>query len=463
MAVATWGRTLGTAVGTGVVVGAGQLGVAYGLGILRWDDDLGRPTWHAQLTWLCLMASVSVIAGATAGRWSARRWALPDGLPVRLIASLAAAVGGVIMVPLVLHPARTAHVAEPGSPELTAVLAVAAGLVVGVIAAVAVLSLPTVAGNITATITWLWTAALVSAVWTIGRGEVWGSAHLGLLPAAGAWIPVVMLVIPGLIAVTVAAVARFGGSGPVLVSVSGLAGPALVATAYVVGAPGGGEQSTTYRYALVAVTVAAALSVVVAVARRPAGGLRLPWRSAPEPATAPTDGTVAAPAAQEPRSGAHRHPAWAGAAEGSGAPEQADPADTAGGAEDRTERPDWTTGPPETGGPDRSGGPHGAGDPDAPGAPGSADHGGWAAEPDEADPTRPGATDPRATRPGATGAGGVPPSDPDPEAPTRRGGRRGRRRGQDAGEPAVPAGDSDYVDWVRALGGGTGGGSRTDG
>ena len=51
--------TLGVCVGAGVLAGAGQLGVGYGLGILRWDRDFTSDTWHTQLAWVAFVAAVA--------------------------------------------------------------------------------------------------------------------------------------------------------------------------------------------------------------------------------------------------------------------------------------------------------------------------------------------------------------------------------------------------------------------
>lgn len=271
MAVRTWAGALGSAAGTGVAAGAGQLGLAYGLGIVRWNADFTESAWHFQVTWLALLAAVAVIVGAAVGRWSGTRSGAEHS-PPRLIIALAAAIGAAVMIPLVWHPARAALMDEMGSPALIAVIATAVGLLLGVVAATAAMWVPPVAGNVAATCMWLWLAAALSAAWTIGRGDAWGTARPGLLPAAGTSIPLLLLGVPALIALIVAAVARFGGSRPVPVAVSGATGPAVLAAAYVIGAPGGGVQATAYRYALVAVAVGGAVSVLVALVRRPAGG-----------------------------------------------------------------------------------------------------------------------------------------------------------------------------------------------
>ena len=74
MAVRTWANTLGVGAGAGLLAGAGQLGIGYGLGIVRWDRDFPTPgPWHAQLAWIAFLTVVAVVAGGYAGSWAARR------------------------------------------------------------------------------------------------------------------------------------------------------------------------------------------------------------------------------------------------------------------------------------------------------------------------------------------------------------------------------------------------------
>ncbi len=286
MAVRTWANALGIAVGAGALAGAGQLGIGYGLGILRFDQDFptGAP-WAAQLAWVTFLASAAVIGGTLAGAWHARRLAVAPTPAVRAALAVAAAVGATVMIPLLVRPAGATHLAESGNPRVAVALAAAAGLLAGVVAAYAVLAFPAVSGNVITYVLWLWVAGLVSAAWTLGQGASWGTARLGLLPGTGAWVPVVLLLPPALIALAVAAIARFGGSDKRAVAASGVAGPLLLGFAYLVSGPSSGSQSTAYRYALIAVAAGLAVSVLVGVVRRPTR--KPPPEPAPAPAPAP--------------------------------------------------------------------------------------------------------------------------------------------------------------------------------
>jgi hypothetical protein len=68
MAYRTWGRVLLAALGVALLAGAGQLGFAYGLGIVRFARDF-EPVpsqWTAQLAWVAWFAMTAAIVGALA-------------------------------------------------------------------------------------------------------------------------------------------------------------------------------------------------------------------------------------------------------------------------------------------------------------------------------------------------------------------------------------------------------------
>jgi len=258
--------TLGVAVGAGVLAGAGQLGVGYGLGILRWDRDFTADAWHTQLAWVAFLSAVAVIGGAAAGR--TRAGGRVTGIGARAALVAAGTLGSLIVLPLVIRPAGASRLAESGDPRLIAAMTAGVGLGVGVVAAAVVLSVPVVSGNIVTSVAWVWLAGIGSAVWTLGRGASWGTARLGLLPGTGVWIPVVLFGALLVISGAVAGLARLGGNDPRFTAASGAAGPALIAAAYLIAGPGSGAAAQAYRYALIAVVIAAAASVLIAVVRR---------------------------------------------------------------------------------------------------------------------------------------------------------------------------------------------------
>ncbi len=287
MAVRTWANTLGIGAGAGLLTGAGQLGIGYGLGILRWDQEFATSEpWHAQLTWIAFLSGVAVVAGGYAGAWHARRIRLSPTPAVRAALALAAGVGAAVVLPLVIRPAAASHPAEGGDPRVSVALTAAAGLLIGVIAAFAALTVPAVSGSLVTTILWVWIVALIGAASTLGGGAAWATARLGLFSAHGIWVPLALLLPAALIALAVAGIARFGGSDSRAVGACGATGPALIGLAYLIAGPGAGSGTNAYRWALVAIAVGGAVSVGVAVARR---------RPAPATTPAPATAPVAAP------------------------------------------------------------------------------------------------------------------------------------------------------------------------
>jgi len=310
--VRTWVRALGAALAAAVVSGAGQLGIAYGLGILRWDQRFPADVWKAHLVWVAWIGALAVVAGAVAGARTLPRPTFGSWLAV----SLAGMVGAAVTVPLVALPARAAQVPPPLDPALNAGLAASIGVLVGLFAALAVLCARPVAGSVLVTTLWVWAVGIVSAVARVGetfpRGRATGPAfgeRLGVLEFSAlgerAVLPV-MVVMALLTGVLIGAYARWLGEHPVAVAASGLAGPALVAAAYLFAGPGSGAtQRDPYLASLIAVAAGVAVSVLIAVLRRPRPET---MPAAPEPtpkpapapkaevtATAPPQGRAAVP------------------------------------------------------------------------------------------------------------------------------------------------------------------------
>jgi hypothetical protein len=418
--------TLGVAVGAGVLAGAGQLGVGYGLGILRWDRDFTADTWHTQLAWVAFVAAVAVIGGALAGRRRDPTRASGRGWRAALVA--AAAFGSLVVLPLAIKPAGASHLAEAGSPRLTVAITAGAGLALGVLAAVAVLSVPVVSGNIISCVVWVWIAGTVSAVTALGGGDTWGTARLGLLPATGAWVPLTLLGVAVVIGAAVAGLARLGGNGTRATGASGAAGPALVAAAYLIAGPGTGVAASAYRYALIAVLAGVAVSVLLAVLGRRPAVVPAVSRNRELPAL---PGLPVAPAPAAEPAGTPWETSTTDRTAGFGSPER-----------DYGSTPDygWTAVAVE---PPRTSWPVAPTEPVSP-APTPAPQ--PQAEPAPKPPSRA-----ASRRKGSTGRGKaaapVPEQPPAvPDEPAAKPGRRSRGRG-DTG----PVPESDYVDWVKGL------------
>src|SRR4051794_18290918 len=111
MAFRTWAKLSGITVGAAALAGAGQLGLAYGLGILRLTrvvEVTVRDQWTAQLAWVAWIAMTSAAVGGMAGRLH-----LPwrSGAGTRIVTAVLASIGAAVVVPLTMQPARTAQVA----------------------------------------------------------------------------------------------------------------------------------------------------------------------------------------------------------------------------------------------------------------------------------------------------------------------------------------------------------------
>jgi hypothetical protein len=271
-----WGRALLTALVAAAIAGAGQLGFAYGLGIMRWDQQFvagDSNAWRAQLTWAAWIAAVAVIGGTVAAVASLRRNGHEPHFGSWLGVAMASAVGGSLTVLLVALPARTADLPQTTDSALEAGLAAGLGTLAGVFAALAVLSARLIAGNIYATIGWVWAVALASTFGVVAGDAPLDGQGLGVLalpimpderPSAGVVAPMIVA-IAALVSALIAAYGRWLGEHRTTVAVSGLAGPALLATAYLVAGPG----TTGYLGAILAVPAGVVASVMVAVVRRP--------------------------------------------------------------------------------------------------------------------------------------------------------------------------------------------------
>jgi hypothetical protein len=288
--VRNWSRVLGTALGVAALAGAGQLGIAYGFGLLRFARSFPSDgLWSAQLTWVVWFAALASLAGAAAGARTAGRYQLVRQLGRRIIVAVAAGVGALVVVPLTALPAETAElVGRAGAvPALEVALAAGLGMVVGVLAAVAVLSLRLVALSVTLLVAGVWLLALVSVAPSLAPTADLPAVRLGVLdlPALGGESAAAVLSAPILallICGAVAAAARSRGLPPLPTAVSSTAAPGLLALVYLVGSPGTGDravQAAPYAGALMAVAAGLLVSLGVGVVRgsaRPGGAVAAP-------------------------------------------------------------------------------------------------------------------------------------------------------------------------------------------
>jgi hypothetical protein len=275
MVFRTRAKLVGAAFGAAALVGAGQLGLAYGLGMLdltRAVEITARDGWTAQLAWVAWFAMTAAAAGGLAGR----AWLPPGaGATTRLVAGTAAGLGATMIVPLTMQPARSAQVA--GVDEVFVIGACAVlGAVAGVVAAYAALGRNAARWSLVATSGVIWLLALVSVAPSLRSGDDPSAVRLGVLDAGLvpadlaegvtlATMPAIALIC-GLI---LGFAARRKQLSTAAIALAGLPGPALLTLAYLIAGPGAGRAQELPYWAAMTATGAGVLgSVLAAVFRR---------------------------------------------------------------------------------------------------------------------------------------------------------------------------------------------------
>ncbi|MFJ8688258.1 hypothetical protein [Micromonospora wenchangensis] len=308
MAFRTWGKLLLTAFGVSMLAGAGQLGIAYGFGIVRLTGDFTDVNrWPAQLAWVGWFAVTAAVVGAVLTGRLARREGLPEGTPVQLAISGVAALGALVVAPLCMQPARAADL-NAVDPVWAVGICAVAGAVVGAGAASAVLLRPPLGWNVALLGGTIWLVALLSVAPAVLSSEPLRTVRLGVLEPS--WLGadraqrLAMLLLP-VIALVAGAVtgglARRRGHPPLIGGAAGVAGPVLLAFAYLTAGPGDQVdryQLAPYYGAVIAVVTGALGSVAATLARWPL----LPARARRDSGTAiePTDILAPLPAVPDP-------------------------------------------------------------------------------------------------------------------------------------------------------------------
>ena len=285
-----------TAVGVGLLAGAGQLGFAYGLGIVRFArsfDGAAVNQWPAQLAWVSWFAMVAAVAGAVVAERLARRRRLPVSTASRIAMAVAAGFGAAAIAPLSMQPARAAQAVASVNPVLVAGTAAAGGALVGIVAALAALNLRPFGWNLAAVTGGAWFLALISVMPSLGPDDPLPAVRLGVFdpsssgPGGAQRLAVIVMPVLAMLAgAAVAAFARWRGQPVLAVAASGVVGPGTLALAYLIAGPGSpadNHQTAPYWGALVAIGAGALGSVAAAVARKPA----------PADETTTADGTAA--------------------------------------------------------------------------------------------------------------------------------------------------------------------------
>ncbi|MEU9507510.1 hypothetical protein AB0D32_14640 [Micromonospora sp. NPDC048170] len=296
MAFRTWGRLLLTALGVSLLAGAAQLGIAFGFGIVRLTGTFTGATvnqWPAQLVWAGWFAANAAVVGALLTERLARRDGGLAGTGRLLAVAGAAALGATVVAPLCMQPARAAELVSMDPVWAVGICAVL-GALAGAGAALAVLLQPPVGWNMAALAGAVWLLALVSVTPSLVSTGPLDTVRLGVLePAsldAGAAQRLALVVLP-LVALLVGGasggLARWRGHPPLVSGATGVAGPVLVAFAYLTAGPGDTAdryQLTPYYAALLAVAAGALGSAAATLLRWP-----LVTRTAPTGAIEPTD------------------------------------------------------------------------------------------------------------------------------------------------------------------------------
>jgi hypothetical protein len=279
-----WSRILGAAFGVAALAGAGQLGLAYGLGLVWFSRRPfgGDAAWSTQLAWVAWFAMLAVLAGAVAGTRMATRQGRELDFGTRVAVALVSGAGAAVVAPLTALPARAAQLTA-GDPASWAAAAAGLGVVVGIFAAVAAMSQRLVAVNLALTVAVVWLFALVSVAPLLSPTAPLPRVRLGVLdlPAFDAGTAVGVLTAPLialLIGGVIAAAARSRQLPSLPTALSGLAGPGMLALAYVIAGPGGTTaadrslQLAPYWGALIAVAAGLLAALLVSVVRT---GVRL--------------------------------------------------------------------------------------------------------------------------------------------------------------------------------------------
>jgi hypothetical protein len=277
MTFRTWATLLGATFGVAALGGASQLGLAYGLGILRFTrvvDVTARDEWIAQLAWVAWFAMTAAAIGAVVGRTQ-----LPKNPPAgaRFVPAVAAGFGAAAILPLTMQPARSAQVAGV-DPVFVVGACAALGAAVGIFAAYAALRSTVARWSILTLAVSMWIVAIASVAPSLRPGQGLPSVRLGVLDlsilpkdvtdkTALLTMPVLALIC-GLV---LGLAARRRHLSTSAIALAGLPGPAMLTVAYLIAGPGAGAdryQEVPYWAAMTAAGAGVFGSVLAAVLRR---------------------------------------------------------------------------------------------------------------------------------------------------------------------------------------------------
>ncbi|MBM2619201.1 hypothetical protein JIG36_26975 [Actinoplanes sp. LDG1-06] len=275
MAFRTWVKLVGAAFGAAALVGAGQLGLAYGLGILSFSrvvEITARDEWTGQLAWVAWFALTAAAAGGVAAR---PRLPQQAGAGTRLVGGVAAGLGAAMIVPLTMQPARAAEIAGVNAVFVIGACALI-GAAAGIFAAYAALGRSAARWSLTTLSSVIWAVALVSVAPSLRSGETLPPVRLGVLDATfvpdGVLDRVALLTMPVIALIcglVLGFTARNRSLSTTAIALAGLPGPALLTAAYLVAGPGTTRaQEMPYWAAMTAAGAGVFGSVLAAVLRR---------------------------------------------------------------------------------------------------------------------------------------------------------------------------------------------------
>ncbi|MBM7489540.1 hypothetical protein JOD64_000762 [Micromonospora luteifusca] len=277
----TWRNLLLTALGMGVLAGAGQLGIAFSFGIVQLtgaSTGAAVNQWPAQLVWVGWFAAHAAVAGTVVAARLARRFGVLESTGRLVAVAAAAALGATVVAPLCVRPAQAAE-RFAVDPILAVGICATLGALVGAGAAIAVLVKPPLGWNMAAVGGVVWLLALVSVVPSLATAGPLPAVRLGVLEPAGLDADtahrLAILILPAaalLIGAATGALARWRGHSPLVNGVTGTAGTVLVAFTYLTAGPGDAVdryQMTPYYGALLAVAAGVLGSAAAALFRWP--------------------------------------------------------------------------------------------------------------------------------------------------------------------------------------------------
>ncbi|MGN9777629.1 hypothetical protein ACTMS0_17960 [Micromonospora sp. H33] len=276
-----WRNLLLTALGMGVLAGAGQLGIAFGFGIVQLPGASTGATvnqWPAQLVWVGWFAAHAAVAGTVVTARLARRYGVLASTGSLVAVAAAAALGATVVAPLCIRPAQAAERFSV-DPIWTVGICAILGALVGAGAAIAVLVKPPLGWNLAAVGGAVWLLALVSVVPSLATAGPLPAVRLGVLEPAGLDVDAAqrqaILILPAvalLIGAATGGLARWRGHPPLVNGATGTVGTVLVAFAYLTAGPGDAVdryQITPYYGALIAVAAGVLGSAAAALFRWP--------------------------------------------------------------------------------------------------------------------------------------------------------------------------------------------------